>query len=203
MVQHDASTSQSCKIPPETAKILPQRHILVFLHDEEFVSRAITDGSEDLDKFQTSKVYQLAKRMESSKATAWHIKQVSGDPQTALMNFLRHQCTELPEEKIQGKKSSGKPRQTNYKQHRNEDSQVQSQHKKIFDTKSTHQNKDRCCKCGDSDHVKDFNVLLKSTSVKHVASWGTLPVFIARRNKLLTNEESKRHTHYGPCRVFA
>ena len=54
-----------------------------FLHDEEFVSRTIYDGNVDLDKFPARKVRQLAKRMESSKATAYHIKQVVGDPQAA------------------------------------------------------------------------------------------------------------------------
>ena len=62
----------------------------------EFVSRTISDGSVDLDKFATSRVCHLATRMESSKATACHIKQVAGDPQAALINLLRHQCTELP-----------------------------------------------------------------------------------------------------------
>ena len=61
------------------AKILHRDIFWFFLRDEEFVSRTITDGIVDLDKFPASKVCQLAKRMESSKATVWHIKQVSGD----------------------------------------------------------------------------------------------------------------------------
>ena len=69
------------KYPPETAKILHRDIFWFFLWDEEFVSRTISDGSIDLDTFPTSRVCQLAKRMESSKTTAHYIKQVAGDPQ--------------------------------------------------------------------------------------------------------------------------
>ena len=52
------------------------------------MSRTISDGSIDLDKFPVSRVCQLAKKLESSKATARHIKQVSGEPQVAQINLL-------------------------------------------------------------------------------------------------------------------
>ena len=44
------------KYPPETAKILHRDIFWFFLWDEEFVSRTITDGSVDLDKFPASRV---------------------------------------------------------------------------------------------------------------------------------------------------
>ena len=94
--------------------------------------------------------------MESSKATACHIKQVAGDPQAAQINLLQHQCTELPAGKYKKRNSSIKSRQSNYKQHGSENSQVQSQHKKWFDVKHAHHSKDRCSKCGDSVHVEGF-----------------------------------------------
>ena len=84
------------KYPPETAKILQWDIFWFFLRDEEFVSKTISDGGVDLEKFPASKVRQLAKKLESSKATACHIKQVAGDPQAAQINLIRHQCTELP-----------------------------------------------------------------------------------------------------------
>ena len=68
------------KYPPETAKILHKDIFWFFLRDEEFVSRTISDGSVYLEKFPASRVRQLAKKLESSKATAHHIKQVAGDP---------------------------------------------------------------------------------------------------------------------------
>ena len=68
---------------------------MFLLKDEEFVYKTINEGSVDLDKFPASKVQQLAKKMESSKATARHIKQVAGDSQVAQINLMCHQCTEL------------------------------------------------------------------------------------------------------------
>ena len=117
--------------PPETAKILHRDIFWSFLQDEEFVSKTISDGSVDLDMFPASRVCQLAKRMESSKATACHIKQVAGDPEATQINLLRHQCTELPAGKYNNKKkSSVKSKQSNHKQHGSKSYQVQSQHKK-------------------------------------------------------------------------
>ena len=83
------------KYHPETAKILHRDIFWFFLKDEEFVSKTINEGSVDLDKFPASRVCQFAKRMESSEATARHIKQVTGDPQAAQINLMHHQCTEL------------------------------------------------------------------------------------------------------------
>ena len=54
-----------------------------FLPDKEFVSKTINDSNVDLKKFPASKVRKLAKKMESSKGSVHHIKQVAGDPQAA------------------------------------------------------------------------------------------------------------------------
>ena len=81
------------KYLPETAKILHHDIFWFFMRDEEFVSRTINEVSVDLEKFPASRVCQLAKKMESSKATARHIRQVVGDPQAAQINLLWHQCT--------------------------------------------------------------------------------------------------------------
>ena len=43
--------------------------------------------------------------MESSKATARHIKQVASDPQMAQSNLMRHQHTDLPASKHKKRKS--------------------------------------------------------------------------------------------------
>ena len=69
------------RYPLETAKILHRDIFWFFLRDKDFVSRTISDDSIDLDKFPASRVCQLSKKLESSKATARHIKQVSGEPQ--------------------------------------------------------------------------------------------------------------------------
>ena len=96
------------KYPPEMAKILHRDIFWFFLRDEEFVSRTISDGSVDLEKFPVSRVQQLAKKLESSKATARHIKKVSGEPHAAQINLLRHQRMELPQQRHNKKKSHAK-----------------------------------------------------------------------------------------------
>ena len=50
-------------------------------------------------RFPVSKVRQLTKKMELSKSTACHIKQVASDPQAAQVNLMRHQRTDLPQSK--------------------------------------------------------------------------------------------------------
>ena len=87
------------KYPHETANTLHHNIFWFFLKDEKFVSRPINDSSIDLDKLPSSKVRQLAKKMEASKATADHIKQVASDPQLAKINLMRHQWTDLPPSK--------------------------------------------------------------------------------------------------------
>ena len=81
------------RYPQETAKILQSDIFWFFLKDEEFVSKIISDSNMDLDKFPASKVRQLTKKLESSKSTAKHIKQVSHEPQAAKVNLMRHQYT--------------------------------------------------------------------------------------------------------------
>ena len=87
------------KFPPETAKILHRDIFQFFLKVEEFVSKTINDSNIDLDMFPTSSVRQLAKKMESSKATTRYIKQVASDSTMAQINLMRHQCTDLPASK--------------------------------------------------------------------------------------------------------
>ena len=73
---------------PETAKILHHDIFWFLMRDEDFVSRTINEGSVHLEKFPANKVCQLAKKLESSKATARHIRQVAGDPQAAQINLM-------------------------------------------------------------------------------------------------------------------
>ena len=61
------------KYPPETAKILHRDIFWFFMKDEDFVTKTINEGNVNIQKFPASKVQQLAKKMESSKATAKHI----------------------------------------------------------------------------------------------------------------------------------
>ena len=180
------------KYPPETAKILQRDIIWFFLRDEDFVSKTISDGSVDLEKFPASKVRQLAKKLESSKATACHIKQVVGDLQAAQINLLRHQHTELPAGKYKKKRAPLKPKQPNHKQQGNEGYHPQAQPKKRFDTKGVHSDKSRCSKCGDTTHLEDSSVQPRNISVKLATSLVILPVCVIRRSKLIPRIGSQR-----------
>ena len=103
------------KYLPETAKILHHDIFWFFMRDEDFVSRTFNEGSVDLDKFPASKVYQLVKKMKSLKATARHIRQVAGDPQTAQINLMCHQHADLPSEKNKKRKPVVKQRNPHHK----------------------------------------------------------------------------------------
>ena len=58
------------------------------MKDEDFVTKTINEGNVDIQKFPASKVRQLAKEMESSKATAKHIRQVVGDLPSARIQLM-------------------------------------------------------------------------------------------------------------------
>ena len=94
------------KNPPETVNILHSDIFWFFLKDEKFVSKTINDSDIDLEKFPAIKVRQLAKKMEALKATTHHIKHIASDPQTAEINLMRHQYTDLPPSKHKKKQQS-------------------------------------------------------------------------------------------------
>ena len=74
---------------------------------------------------------QLAKRFESSKSTARHIKKMSSEPQATQVNLLRHQRTEIPPNEAQRKqfkKNKSGPKNMGYS---NKD-QHQAHYKKMI-----------------------------------------------------------------------
>ena len=155
--------------PPETAKILHRDIIWFLLKDEEFVSKTINLSNIDLDKFPTGKVRQLAKKMECSKATTRHIKQVACDPQVVHINLMRHQYTDHPASKHKKKKSLVKPRPPS---HKNDTSDGHNNYKKSFDAKNVYKNKERSQKCGDSNHIEGFQCPAKKFQCKSCHKYG-------------------------------
>ena len=169
MVQ--CNTDPGClSYPPETANILHRDIFWFLLKDEEFVSKTTNDSNIDLDKFLTSKVRQLAKMMESSKATVRHIKQVASDPQTAQSNLMRHQHKDISASKH--KMSFVKPRPPSDK---NDASDRQNNYKKSFDAKNVYKNKERYQKCWDSNHIEGFQCSAKKFQCKSCHRYGHLP----------------------------
>ena len=181
------------KYLPETAKILNRDIFWFFLHDEDFVSKNINEGSVDLDKFPASKVCQLAKKHESSKATARHIRQVAGEMQATQIHLMRHQCTELPNGKYIKQKPQAKPRPM---QNKNVEQKQPSQYKKSFDPRSTHKQKERCSKCGDSAHLESFQCTAKRYHSKACHKYGhfTCLYFVkTSKSKHITSPTNQKH----------
>ena len=59
-----------CNYPSETVSILQRDIFWFYLRDKEFVSKTLNEGCADLQQYPASKVRQLTKKLESSKATA-------------------------------------------------------------------------------------------------------------------------------------
>ena len=118
------------KYPTETAKILHRDIFWFFLRDEEFVCKTVNDSNIDLEKFPASKDRQLAKRLESSKSTASHIKKMSSEPQATLGNLLRYQRREIPPNKSKRKQFKNNKSRTNNLGYSNEANHQQAPYKK-------------------------------------------------------------------------
>ena len=151
-----------CKYPPETASILQRDIFWFYLKDEEFVSKTLNEGCADLEQYPASKVRQLAKKLESSKATAWHIKQATSAAHAAQINLLRHQQTELAHKKKKRHKhkqhfkcKDGKPPQ-----------------KKLFNPSEAHSSSDHCSKCSDTKHARGFACPAKKYLCKACKKYG-------------------------------
>ena len=143
------------------------------------MSRTISDGSVNLDKFPASRVCQLAKKYESSKATVRHIKQVSGELQATQINLLCHQRTELPIPKYKKKRSHTKPRPGNGKTARNDQYCSQPHYKNKGNHKPLMSNQmppsnnsNRCSKCGDTAHCDGFTCPAKKYQCKACHKFG-------------------------------
>ena len=148
----------------------------------------------DLDKFPASKVCQLAKKYESSKATARHIKQVAGEMQATQIHLIRHQHTELSNGKYKKWKSQSKPRPI---QNKNAEQKQPSYHKKSFDPRNAHKQKDRCSKCGDSTHLEGFTFPAKRYQYKSCHKFGhfTSLCFIKGQQKQAYHKPNKPKAH--------
>ena len=141
-------------------------------------------------------MWQLAKELESSKATEHHIKQVAGDPQTAQINLLRHQCTELPASKYKKKRTLGKPKQTNHKPQSGNGYKPQALKRRGLIPRGCTMTKADVPNVVTQSTRKDSNVQLRSINVKLAISLGTLQVCAIRRNRHTPNQRDPRYTSY-------
>ena len=149
---------------PQDCQDTSQDIFWFFLKDEEFVSKTINDSNIDLDKVPGSKVRQLAKKMESSKATARHIKQVASAPRWHKLILCDTSM------QIKKKKSFVKPRPASHKNIASDRQPVflchNNNYKKSYGVKNMYKNKERCQKCGDSTHIEGFQCPAKKYQCK-------------------------------------
>ena len=153
----------------------------------------MNEGSVDLDKFPASKVHQLAKKYESSKAIARLIKLVASEMQATQIQLMRHQCTELSNGKYKKWKPQAKPRPM---QNKNGEQKQSSHYKKSFDPKSAHKQKDRCSKCGDSTHSESFQWTAKRYQCRSCHKFGHF-------TSLCFIKGQKKQAYHKPCKPKA
>ena len=124
--------------------------------------------------------------MESSKATAKHIRQVAGDLPAAQIHLMHHQHTELPTGNYNRQKKAMKQKLQN---HRPTEQQMS---KKPFDLRKTDKQSDRCVRCGDTIHARGFQCPSeKNFSVKCVTNLDTSLQSVTRRT-------NKHQTSFKP-----
>ena len=140
------------KYPLETAKILHRDIFWFFINDKDFVTKTINEGNIDMQKFPASKVWQLAKKMESSKATTKHIRQVAGDLPVAQIQLMQHQCTELLTGNYPKRKQTSTSR-WKLQNHKFPDFPTPW---KPSDLQKPDMHSDKCTRCGDTLHAKVF-----------------------------------------------
>ena len=192
------------RYPLEMAKILHRDIFWFFLKDEDFVSRTISDGSVNLDKFPVSRVHQLAKKYKSSKATPRHIKQVFGEPEATQINLLCHQRTELPQHRYKKKKSHTKPRLANGTStpvrndhyHGQPHYTIKGNHKQPMPNwMSPHNISHRCLKCSDMANHDGFTCPAKKYQCKACHKFGqfTSQCFQRKQNLQHRFRQPKAH----------
>ena len=107
----------------------------------------------------------MAKKLESSKAIAKHIKQHTSSIQGATqINVLQHNHTSLPPKK---KKGSTKPNPS-----KGTKLQQPQQHKQVNQHQPYDKSPNQCTRCGDSPPAQGFNCPAKRYQCKHCTKIG-------------------------------
>ena len=152
------------------------------MKDEDFVTKTINEGNVDIQKFPTSKVQQLAKKMESSKQHKFILCI------TSVQYFQ-------PEITINRK--GNKTKATKPQAHRAPNSM------KPFDMRNMNKQSDRCIRCGDTIHAKGFQCPAKKIQYKVCHKFGHFTTVCYQKNQHTPSSFSLRnlrHTNYeqGP-----
>ena len=147
------------KYPLETAKILHRYICWFFMKDKDFVTKTINEGNVDIQKFPASKVQQLAKKMESSKTTAKHIRQVAGDLPQHKIHLMCHLHTKLLARNYNKHKKVTKHKAQYHRP-------TEQMPKKSFDLQKLDKLSDRWIRCSNTLHAKGFQCHAKKFQCK-------------------------------------
>ena len=119
--------------------------------------------------------------MESSKATAKHIRQVAGDLPAAKIHLMHHQHTEL----LTG--NYNRHKRTTKQQPQNHRPTEQKTSKKPFDLRKTDKQSDRCIRCGDTMQTKGFQCPARKFQCKVCHKFGHFTTVCYQKNQQTSN----------------
>ena len=102
--------------------------------------------------------------MESSKATAKHIRQVAGDLPAIQIHLMHHQCTKLLTGNYNKHKKTTKQRPQNHR--------PEQMAKKSFDLQKLEKPSNKCIRCSDTSHAKGFQCPAKKFQCKVCHKFG-------------------------------
>ena len=150
------------------------------------MTKTINEGNVDIQKFPASKVRELAKKMESSRATGKHIRQVAGDLPVAQIQFMHHQCTGLLTGNYIKQKKMTKQKLPN---HRPMEPHMS---RKPFDLQKPETQSDRCIRCGDTIHAKGFQCPVRKFQCKVCHKFGHFTTVCYQKNQQTSNSVKLR-----------
>ena len=114
--------------------------------------------------------------MESSKATAKHIRQVAGDLPVAQIQLMHHQHTELLAGNYNKHKKATKQKVQNHRP-------TEQTSKKPFDLRKMEKQSDRCIRCGNMMHAKGFQCPARKFQCKVCHKFGHFTSVCYQKNQ--------------------
>ena len=129
----------------------------------------------------------MAKKLESTQATAKYMRQVTKDPQATQVNLLRHQRTELPPSTFQRKQNkrykSRQPPNKQYQEDKYKERMPQANGRHHKNQKEHTSPEDRCNKCGDTPHIEGFRCPTNRFQCKHCHKFGHFRKLCYKKNE--------------------
>ena len=124
--------------------------------------------------------------MESSKATAKHIRQVARDLPAAQIQLMCHQCTELLTGNYIKQKKMTKQKLPNHRPAEPHTS------RKPFDLQKPETQSDRCIRCGDTIHAKGFQCPVRKFQCKVCHKFRHFTTVCYQKNQQTSNSFKPR-----------